>query len=123
MWKIYTQCKKLCKLHFQRTAVFKFIAGVVTTIPMEYLNVILFNIMSPLVREIAITEETNVELRRLAKEVVGMIKKSIGNEEYVKLLNRVQQKLDIKRAERRKVRTQQVNSLIIHLFIFLIIFM
>ncbi|KMR04659.1 small subunit processome component 20-like protein [Lasius niger] len=90
-----------------RTAVFKFIAGVVTTIPMEYLNVILFNIMSPLVREIAITEETNVELRRLAKEVVGMIKKSIGNEEYVKLLNRVQQKLDIKRAERRKVRTQQ----------------
>lgn len=95
--------------HFQRTAVFKFIAGVVTTIPMEYLNAILFNIMSPLVREIAITEETNVELRRLAKEVVAMIKKSVGNEEYIKLLNRVQQKLDIKRAERRKVRTQQVN--------------
>ncbi|XP_029678623.1 small subunit processome component 20 homolog [Formica exsecta] len=90
-----------------RTAVFKFIAGVVTTIPMEYLNAILFNIMSPLVREIAITEETNIELRRLAKEVVAMIKKSVGNEEYIKLLNRVQQKHDIKRAERRKVRTQQ----------------
>ncbi|XP_072743036.1 small subunit processome component 20 homolog [Anoplolepis gracilipes] len=90
-----------------RTAVFKFIAGVVTTIPMEYLNTVLFSIMSPLVREITIIEEANVELRRLAKEVVTMIKKSIGNEEYTKLLNRVQQKLDIKKAERRKVRTQQ----------------
>ncbi|KAL6428059.1 hypothetical protein ACFW04_008441 [Cataglyphis niger] len=90
-----------------RTAVFKFIAGVVTTIPIEHLNTILFNIMSPLVREIAITEGTNTELRRLAKEVVAMIKKSIGNEEYIKLLNRVQQKLDIKRAERKKVRAQQ----------------
>lgn len=72
--------------------------------------------MSPLVREIATTEETNAELlRRLAKEVAAMIKKSIGNEEYTKLLNRVQQKFDIKRAERRKVRTQQVISLSFHI--------
>lgn len=89
---------------------FKFIAGIVTTVPMEYLNAILFNIMSPLVREMITTEETNVELRRLAKEVATMIKKSVGNEEYVKLLNRVQQKLDIKKAERKKVRVQQVSS-------------
>ncbi|XP_067207673.1 small subunit processome component 20 homolog isoform X2 [Linepithema humile] len=89
-----------------RIAVFKFIAGIVATVPMEHLNVILFNIMSPLVREIA-TEETNVELRRLGKEVTSMIKKSIGNEEYAKLLSRVQQKLDIKRAERKRIRVQQ----------------
>jgi len=94
---------------------FKFIAGIVTTVPMEYLNTILFNIMSPLVREMATTEETNVELRQLAKEVATMIKKSIGNEEYVKLLNRVQQKLDIKKAERKKVRAQQVNLFYISL--------
>lgn len=97
-------------IYFQRTAVFKSIAGIVTTVPMEYLNTILFNIMSPLVREMATTEETNAELRRLAKEVAAIIKKAIGNEEYVKLLNRVQQKLDIKKAERRRVRAQQVNS-------------
>ncbi|XP_077259186.1 small subunit processome component 20 homolog [Temnothorax americanus] len=90
-----------------RTAMFKFIAGIVTTVPMECLNAILFNIMSPLVREMTTTEETNAELRRLAKEVATMIKKSLGNEEYVKLLNRVQQKLDIKKAERRRVRAQQ----------------
>ncbi|KYN12679.1 Small subunit processome component 20 like protein [Trachymyrmex cornetzi] len=90
-----------------RTAMFKFIAGVVTTVPIEYLNAILFNIMSPLVREMTTTEDTNVELRQLAKEVATIIKKSIGNEEYIKLLNQVQQKLDIKKAERRKVRAQQ----------------
>ncbi|KAG5310535.1 UTP20 protein, partial [Acromyrmex insinuator] len=90
-----------------RTAMFKFIAGVVTTVPIEYLNAILFNIMSPLVREMTTTEETNAELRQLAKEVATIIKKSIGNEEYIKLLNQVQQKLDIKKAERRKVRAQQ----------------
>ncbi|XP_012535697.1 small subunit processome component 20 homolog [Monomorium pharaonis] len=90
-----------------RTAMFKFIAGVVTTVPMEYLNVILFNIMSPLVREMSTTEETNAELRQLAKEVAAMIKKSIGNEDYVKLLNRVQQKLNVKKAERKKARAQQ----------------
>ncbi|KYN05358.1 Small subunit processome component 20 like protein [Cyphomyrmex costatus] len=90
-----------------RIAMFKFIAGVVTTVPIEYLNVMLFNIMSPLVREMTTTEETNAELRQLAKKVATIIKNSIGNEEYVKLLNRVQQKLDIKKAERRKVRAQQ----------------
>jgi len=96
-------------IYFQRTAMFKFIAGIITTVPIEYLNAILFNIMSPLVREMTTTEETNAELRQLAKEVATIIKKSIGNEEYIKLLNRVQQKLDIKKAERRKVRAQQVN--------------
>ncbi|XP_026828311.1 small subunit processome component 20 homolog [Ooceraea biroi] len=90
-----------------RTAVFKFIAGVVATIPTEHLNAILFSITSPLVREIATTEEANAELRRLAKEVATMIKKAIGNEEYAKLVNRVQQKLNIKRAERKKARAQQ----------------
>ncbi|XP_014486337.1 PREDICTED: small subunit processome component 20 homolog [Dinoponera quadriceps] len=63
--------------------------------------------MSPLVREIATTEESNVELRRLAKEVASMIKKTVGSEKYIKLLNRVQQKHDIKKAERKKVRAQQ----------------
>lgn len=93
---------------FQRTTMFKCIAGIVATVPAEYLKAILFSIMSPLVREIVTTERSNVELHQLAKEVASMIKKSIGNEEYTKLLNRVQQKLDIKRAERKRVRAQQV---------------
>ncbi|XP_011858769.1 PREDICTED: small subunit processome component 20 homolog [Vollenhovia emeryi] len=105
---VYIEITQAPKSTSVRTAMFKFIAGVVTTVPVEYLNIaILCNIMSPLVREMTTTEETYAELRRLAKEVATMIKKSIGNDEYVKLLNRVQQKLDIKKAEKRKKRAQQ----------------
>lgn len=63
--------------------------------------------MSPIVREMSTTEEHNAPLRRLAKEAATMIKKRT-NERYTTLLSRVQQKLDIKKAERRKIRTQQV---------------
>lgn len=94
---------------FQRKAVFKFIGGIIIKIPMEDLHAILFSIMSPLVREITITEGINVELCQVAKEVVSLIKKALGNEQYIKLLNQVQQKLDIKKTERKKARTQQVN--------------
>ncbi|XP_076171321.1 small subunit processome component 20 homolog [Ptiloglossa arizonensis] len=90
-----------------RTAFFKWVAGAVVTIPMEYLNKILFNIMSPIAREMSSLEKTNIPLRRLAKEAAVMIKKRLGNEEYTRLLSRVQQKLDVKKAERRKSRTQQ----------------
>ncbi|XP_048263672.1 small subunit processome component 20 homolog isoform X2 [Bombus terrestris] len=90
-----------------RTAFFKWVGAVVATIPMEYLNVVLFNIMSPIVREISTTEEQNTTLRRLAKEASVMIKKRLDSEEYTRLLSRIQQNLDIKKAERKMMRTQQ----------------
>ncbi|KAF3425764.1 hypothetical protein E2986_10060 [Frieseomelitta varia] len=90
-----------------RSAFFKWVAGILATIPMEYLNVILVNIMSPIVREISATEEKITTLRRLAKEAAAMIKKRLGNEEYTRLFSRIQQNLDIKKAERKKIRTQQ----------------
>ncbi|XP_031840626.2 small subunit processome component 20 homolog [Nomia melanderi] len=89
-----------------RTAFFKWVAGVVATIPIEELEPVLFSIMSPIVREMSTTEEHNAPLRRLAKEAATMIKKRT-NERYTTLLSRVQQKLDIKKTERRKTRTQQ----------------
>lgn len=67
--------------------------------------------MSPIVREISTTEEKNTILRRLAKEASVMIKKRLGSEEYTRLLSRIQQNLDIKKAERKMMRTQQVNLL------------
>ncbi|XP_012255555.2 small subunit processome component 20 homolog [Athalia rosae] len=90
-----------------RTAVFKWIAGVVATVPFENLTPVLFHMMSPLVREMATTEESNAPLRHLAKDVSTMIKKGLGSEEYSKLLSKVQQKLDMKRAEKKKQRTQE----------------
>ncbi|XP_078042078.1 small subunit processome component 20 homolog [Augochlora pura] len=90
-----------------RTAFLKWVAGIVATIHIEQLDGILFSIMTPIAREMSSTEEHNVGLRRLAKEAATMIKKRMGNEEYTRLLSRVQQKLDIKKTERRKTRTQQ----------------
>uniref|UniRef100_A0A0C9R5L4 UTP20 protein n=1 Tax=Fopius arisanus TaxID=64838 RepID=A0A0C9R5L4_9HYME len=86
-----------------RSAAFKWTAGLVTTIPVDpYLKSILFQLMSPLVREMMTTEESNAPLRQLSKEVGRMIKKRIEDDEYSKLLAKVQQKLDVKRAERKK---------------------
>lgn len=94
----------------QRTAAFKWTAGIIKTISVEpYLKPILFQIMSPLVREMTTTEESNAPLRQLSKEVAKMIKNRIDDDEYMKLLAKVQQKLDIRRAERKKTHTQQVN--------------
>ncbi|CAL7939981.1 unnamed protein product [Xylocopa violacea] len=90
-----------------RTAYFKWVAGIVATVPMEYLNMVLFNLMSPIVREMSNTEEKNIVLRRLAKEAAMMIKKRLNDEEYSRLLCRIQQNMDIKKTERRKLRTQQ----------------
>ncbi|XP_051172265.1 small subunit processome component 20 homolog [Leptopilina boulardi] len=91
-----------------RHSVFKWIAGIVSTIPMDILRPLLFNLLSPLVREMATTEESNAPLRQLAKEVSVMIKKRLDSEEYIQLLSKVQQKIDTRKTERKKIRKQQV---------------
>ncbi|XP_057326946.1 small subunit processome component 20 homolog [Microplitis mediator] len=105
---VNVEVTKTPKSTFLRTAVFKWIGGVVRTIPIEpFLKPMLFQIMSPLVREMLTTEESNAPLRQLSKEVGTMIKKNIGDVEYGLLLGKVQQKLEIKKAERKKNYTQQ----------------
>ena len=64
--------------------------------------------MSPLAREMATIEESNAPLRQLAKEVATMIKKKTDAEEYARLLSQAQKRLNIRRAERRRTRVQQV---------------
>lgn len=96
------------KLICVRNAVFKWIAGIVSTIPMDILRPLLFNLLSPLVREMATTEESNAPLRQLAKEISVMIKKRLDSEEYIQLLSKVQQRIDSRKTERKKIRKQQV---------------
>lgn len=79
----------------------------------EALKPILFHFMSPLVREIASIEESNAPLRQLAKEVAAMIKKKTNVEEYGRLLSQAQQRLDTRRAERKKVQSQQVIVVVV----------
>ena len=93
---------------FQRTAVFKWIAGIVASIPIEILRPMLFHLMSPLVREMTSTEESNAPLRQLAKEVSVMIKKNLDKEEYIQFLSQIQQKINTRKSERKKLRKHQV---------------
>lgn len=92
--------------------------------------------MSPLVRELDTTDEKNAPLRQQAKTIAKIIetrmegrknKKSskqandLENEEndndggYVKLLHKVQQKINAKRGERVKARKQQVKTFIFYI--------
>lgn len=104
---------------------FKWIAGVISTISLDYLRPIMFHIMGPLVRELSSGENGNAQLKQLSKEVTGLVKKKMDANEYQELLRKVEMRLNIRRAERKKVRSQQVISLnkkmISHLFCFSIL--
>lgn len=81
----------------------------VTTIDIDpFLKPILFQLMSPLVREMLTTEESSEALRQLSHEVGKLIKKRVGDELYNSLLVKVQQKIEIKKAERKKNQKQLV---------------
>lgn len=89
-----------------RTEVFKWIAGIVSTIELDKIKEVLHNLLAPLVREMITTEESNAPLRQLAKEVGGIIKKKIGHEDYITATSKLQMHLNVKRAERKRGRTQ-----------------
>lgn len=89
-----------------RTAVFKWIAGVAIALDVEKMSPVLHHLLGPLARELITTEETHAPLRQLAKEVSNIIKKKIGMEKYTITLSKLQETISIKRAERKRARTQ-----------------
>lgn len=89
-----------------RTEVFKWIAGVCTVIDESNIKSVLHHLLSPLVRELLTKDEGNAQLRGLAKEVCSLIKEKVGLSYYFSVLSKVQQQLSIKRAERKRVRSQ-----------------
>lgn len=89
-----------------RTEVFKWIAGVCTALELDNILPIIHHLISPLVRELTTTEEKNAPLRHLAKEVSSLIKAKVGVDVYGNVLLKQQQSLSIKRAERKRSRTQ-----------------
>uniref|UniRef100_A0A6P7FQB3 Small subunit processome component 20 homolog n=1 Tax=Diabrotica virgifera virgifera TaxID=50390 RepID=A0A6P7FQB3_DIAVI len=89
-----------------RTEVFKWIAGVAAAVETENVLPILHHLVAPLVRELATTEEKNAPLRHLSKEVSNLIKAKVGVEKYTETITKQQQHLSIKRAERKRSRTQ-----------------
>ncbi|XP_044750615.1 small subunit processome component 20 homolog [Coccinella septempunctata] len=89
-----------------RTEVFKWIAAITTVLEVDKLLPILHHLMAPLVREMLMIGEKNTFLRQLSKEVGNKIKKKIGLETYTETLNKLQQTLSAKRAERKRSRNQ-----------------
>lgn len=89
-----------------RTEVFKWIAGIVTLIDAEKIKQILHHLLAPIVRELGTTEESNSELRQLAKEVGNLLKKKVGTELYISTMSKLQTQLNVRRAERKRERVQ-----------------
>lgn len=72
--------------------------------PSIALDKLAFSILSPLVREMSDEEQhTNVRLKNLAIKVGDAVRAKIGDDEYNLLRAKIQQKLMIRRAERKKV--------------------
>lgn len=89
-----------------RTVVFKWIAGVCTVLDTDKIKSVLHHLLAPLVREMLTKEETNSPLKNLAKEVCNIIKKRIDVDTYSSVLLKVQQRLSVRRAERKRARSQ-----------------
>lgn len=89
-----------------RTEVFKWIAAITTVLEVDKILSILHHMMAPLVREMLMTGDKNAFLRQLSKEVGSSIKKKIGLDVYTETLNKLQQTLSVKRAERKRTRNQ-----------------
>lgn len=91
-------------LQKQRTAVFKWIEGLVTLISLEQVKRLAYTLLAPLVREMS-EEDQNVDskLRNVACRVGDAIRDRIGDDEYNILRAQIQKKLMIRRAERKKL--------------------
>lgn len=89
-----------------RTEVFKWIAGVGMALELDAIMPVLHHLLAPLVREMITTEEKNAPLRQLSKEVANLLKNKVGMEEYTNTLSKLQQSLSVRRAERKRSRTQ-----------------
>ncbi|XP_030763250.1 small subunit processome component 20 homolog [Sitophilus oryzae] len=89
-----------------RTEIFKWIAGIGAILDVVNIKSILNHLLAPLVREMITTEEKNAPLRQLSKEVARYLKNKVGVELYTKTLQSLQQNLEVKRAERKRARSQ-----------------
>lgn len=88
----------------KRTAVFRWIEGLVALITTDQVKRFAYTLLSPLVREMS-EEDQNIDakLRKLAHVAGDTIRDKIGDDEYNILRAQIQKKLLIKRAERKKL--------------------
>ncbi|KAJ8865827.1 hypothetical protein PR048_033349 [Dryococelus australis] len=92
----------------ERSAMFKWLGAMAVTLERDHLGSLLPCLMPPLVRELTTEAEAQSSLRRLAKEVADVVKRRVGAEQYTLHLSRLQNRLAVRRLERKKMRTQEV---------------
>jgi hypothetical protein len=70
-----------------------------------------YQLLAPLSRELARPDESESgkQLCQLAKQVSDLIKKKLGIEVYMRHISRLQANLAIRRADRKKLRAQEVS--------------
>lgn len=64
-----------------------------------------FDLLTPIIRELSSSDE---ELAKAAKEASGYIKGKLGQMEYNSIVSRITQNIELKRAVRKKERSQLV---------------
>ncbi|KAK5640555.1 hypothetical protein RI129_011366, partial [Pyrocoelia pectoralis] len=88
-----------------RTAVFKWIAAVTSVLDVDSISNVAHHLLAPLAREMR-TTDTDIGLKQLAKEVSGMLQNKVGIERYTSILATIEQNSDIRKAQRKRERTQ-----------------
>ncbi|XP_031356227.1 small subunit processome component 20 homolog [Photinus pyralis] len=88
-----------------RTAVFKWIAAVVSVLEDDAVSSVAHHLLAPLAREMR-TADTDAALKQLAKEVSTMLKNKLGIETYTSILAAIEQSADVRKAERKRERAQ-----------------
>jgi U3 small nucleolar RNA-associated protein 20 len=96
----------------QRTAVFKWIGAIILDLGREGLPPLAYQLLAPLARELVSTDESDSgkQLHQLASQVSELVKKKLGMEVYTRHLSRLQINLATRRADRKKLRAQEVSE-------------
>jgi hypothetical protein len=100
------------RLAMQRTAVFKWTGAIVLDLGREGLPPVAYQLLAPLARELVSTDESDSakQLHQLASQVSDLIKKKLGMEVYTRHLSHLQINLATRRADRKKLRAQEVSD-------------
>lgn len=86
---------------------FNWIAAVAVKLLREELEPIASSLLFPLVREMSLVEDNS--LKKSAKEAASYVKSKLGNDTYQSLVADITRVLEIKKADRRKERSQLVS--------------
>lgn len=91
---------------------FNWLAALAVKLSGDELQTIALSALTPLVREMGTTEEKYAEIRQIATEAANYYKKRLGNEVYLKTIATLQQRQDVRRANRKRERAQGVSIVV-----------